>query len=81
MNADFDALRRVAAELRSPLSIGTMTPWACSYDGPNGGRFCITLHGTDPAQVLDDNCAALPGLTIDGVLHNVITQEPDGDAA
>lgn len=28
MTSDFNALRRVAAELRSPLSIGAMTPWA-----------------------------------------------------
>lgn len=65
---DFDALRR-AAEERSPLSIRSMTPWACSYDGADGHRYCITLHGSDPEQVMNDNCDTLPGLTIDGVLH------------
>ncbi|MCA0204306.1 MAG: hypothetical protein LCH92_08190 [Proteobacteria bacterium] len=66
---DFAALRRIAAEDRSPLAIGPLTPWACSYTGPDGGRYCITLHGSDPEQVVNDNLARLPGLTIDGVLH------------
>ena len=44
-----------------------MTPWACSYD-KDGRRHAITLYGTDPDQVLNDNCDTLPGLTVDGEL-------------
>ncbi len=50
---------------------GGMRPWLCEYDGP-GGRYCITLHGTDPDQVLRDNAQALPGLTVLGELHEII---------
>lgn len=48
--------------------LGGMVPWACSYDGADG-RYCIILYGTDPRQVLEDNCADLPGLKVDGRLE------------
>lgn len=47
--------------------VAGMTPWACSYDGPHG-RMAITLYGTDADQVLNDNCADLLGLSVDGEL-------------
>lgn len=55
--------------------IAGMTPWVCSYDGPNG-RYGITLYGTDPQQVLNDNCDVLPGLKVDGEL--ICTAPDDG---
>jgi hypothetical protein len=45
-----------------------MTPWVCSYDGPDGQRYGITLYGTDAQQVLNDNCGELPGFQVDGEL-------------
>lgn len=52
-----------------------MTPWTCSYDGPDG-RYSITLHGADPQQVLEDNCDLLPGLVVDGELAGTVPCPP-----
>ena len=48
--------------------IGGMKPWACSYD-KGGVRHGITLYGTSPDQVLEDNCDSLYGLTVDGEIN------------
>ena len=45
--------------------IGAMRPWICSYI-KDGKEFGITLFGTDAGQVLNDNCADLPGLQVLG---------------
>jgi hypothetical protein len=55
----------------SPLMLAGMTPWLCEYDGPDGVHG-IVLYGTDSAQVLEDNCAELPGLRIEGIVYAVI---------
>ncbi|QGH74947.1 hypothetical protein MAL1_00201 [Bacteriophage DSS3_MAL1] len=47
--------------------IAGMIPWACTYF-KDGKPFGITLYGSDEDQVLQDNCAELPGLRIDGRL-------------
>lgn len=57
----------MAIEFRDVHPIGAMKPWACSYT-KGGRRYAITLYGTDAEQVLNDHCADLPGLTIDGEL-------------
>ena len=49
-------------------SIGGMVPWVCSYDGPGGERIGITLHATDPEQIVHDHSGNLPELTVDGQL-------------
>lgn len=46
--------------------IAGMKPWACSYTKDGSTRFGITLYGTDAQQVLNDNCADLDGLRVDG---------------
>ena len=55
----------MAIEWSDTPHIGGMKPWACSYD-KGGVRYGITLYGTSPDQVLEDNCDTLPGLTVDG---------------
>ena len=52
--------------------------WACSFDRP-GGRRAITLYSSDQAQVLEDNCDELPGLTVDGKMYGSIPV-PGGEA-
>ena len=54
-------------EWKDAPRIAGMKPWACSFDGKDG-RYGITLYGTDMQQVLDDNGADLPGLSVDGEL-------------
>jgi hypothetical protein len=63
-------MREVAARAPSPLMFAGMHPWVCSYNS-KGGRYGITLYGTDPVQVWRDNEAELPGLTIDGIADEV----------
>jgi hypothetical protein len=62
---------------RSPLAIGPLTPFLCEYDGPDG-RYGIMLYGTDEKQVLEDHCAELPGLSIDGVVYERISAREGG---
>lgn len=57
-------------------SIAGLKPWACTYDGQDGARYGITLYGSDPNQVLEDNCESLPGLTVDGELDSIIPVDP-----
>lgn len=57
-------------EFEDVTPIGGMIPWLCSYDN-DGSRFSITLYGTDPQQVLENNCSSLSGLTVDGQLMMV----------
>lgn len=57
-------------------AIGGMETWVCSYS-QGGVRFGITLYGTDPEQILEDNCDALPDLVIEGRL--IATAEADDD--
>lgn len=45
--------------------IAGMVPWMCSYT-KDGARFAITLYGTNPRQVLEDNCEQLQNLCVDG---------------
>lgn len=45
--------------------LGGMTMFACEYR-KDGRRYAITLPGTSAGQVLEDNCADLPGLVILG---------------
>lgn len=45
--------------------IGPLKPFTCSYKGPDGRTYGITLYATDEAHI---NLAMLPGLTVDGVL-------------
>ena len=47
--------------------IAGMTPFMCSY-AKEGRRFSITLYGTDAEQVLEDNCAELENLSVDGIV-------------
>ncbi|GAA6176961.1 hypothetical protein [Sulfitobacter pacificus] len=47
--------------------IGGMKTWCCSYT-KDGLRYSIDLMGTDPEQVLNDNCDAFEGFTVDGEL-------------
>ena len=54
-------------EGKPPQVIAGLTPWLCSYD-KDGHRCGITLYGDSAEQVLNNNCAELPGLTVDGVL-------------
>jgi hypothetical protein len=54
------------SDLVPPQRIAGLTPWLCSYDGPDG-RYSIVLYGARAEQVLDDNSDALPGLSVDGV--------------
>lgn len=74
MTHDWDALRRVAAEERSPMTLGPFTPWLCEYQGDDGTNG-ITLRGTDPEQVWTANKDRLPGLRVIGVLHETIDGE------
>jgi hypothetical protein len=62
---------------RSPLSIGPLTPFLCEYDGPDG-RYSIMLYGTDEKQVLEEHCAELPGLSIEGVVYERISASEGG---
>ena len=48
---------------------GGMQRFMCSYTGSDGRKKCIELVGIDPDQVLEDNCAELNGLTVDGILE------------
>lgn len=48
-------------------SLAGMKPWACSCT-KDGRRFAITLYGSDAEQVLNDNCAELSELCVDGEL-------------
>lgn len=50
----------------SPLCIGPLVPWCCQYAKPDG-LYGIVLYGTDPEQVIRDNAAELPYLTIIGI--------------
>jgi hypothetical protein len=59
-----------------PQRIPGMTAWVCEYDGPDG-RYSIVLHGSDPQQILDDNCDLLPGLKVMG--EHGGTVHPGGD--
>jgi len=52
-------------EFTEPTALPGMKPWLCEYDGP-GGRYGIILHGSDPAQILNDHCETLPGLVVLG---------------
>jgi hypothetical protein len=58
-------------DLIPPQSIPALTPWLCSYDGPDG-RYEIVLYGSDADQVLNDNCDVLLGLTVDGKFEGTI---------
>lgn len=66
MTHDWEALRRVAAEERSPSAMGPFTPWQCEYRR-EGGTYSIVLYGTDPEQVWQANAGKLDGLRILGV--------------
>jgi hypothetical protein len=45
--------------------IGKMEPWACTY--VKEGRFYgITLWAVDPNQILEDWCATLTDLQVEG---------------
>lgn len=66
MSHDWEALRRVADEERSPSAMGPFTPWQCEYRGDDG-LYGIILHGTDPEQVWQANVGKLPGLRIIGI--------------
>lgn len=66
MTHDWESLRRVAAEERSPAALGPFVPWQCEYRGADG-LYSIVLHGTDPEQVWQANQARLPGLRIIGI--------------
>lgn len=56
--------------------IAGMIPWACTYF-KDGKPFCITLYGADEEQVLQDNCAELNGLRVEGRL---LASIPECDA-
>lgn len=43
-----------------------MKPWACEYIGQDGHRYGITLYGSDPEQVVNDNCDTLHDLKVLG---------------
>lgn len=49
-------------------TIAGMIPWVCSYKGTDGLTYGLTLHGTDPDQIIEDNCDQLPSLTVEGQL-------------
>lgn len=53
--------------LTPPPKIPGLTPFACSYL-KDGKEFAITLYGESEQSVLDNNCDALEGLRVDGVL-------------
>lgn len=53
------------AHLIPPVHFPGMKPWLCEYDGPDG-RYGITLHGSDPSQIVADNRSDLPGLVVLG---------------
>lgn len=60
-----------------PTSIPGTKPWLCEYDRPDG-RYGIILHASDPAQLLEDYCEDLPGLTVLGEHGGtVLAQTPD----
>lgn len=59
--------------------IGGMNPFVCSYT-KEGVWFGITLYGTSEDQVLEDNCAELDNLRIDGILiaeADAVPRQPD----
>lgn len=47
--------------------IGGMAAWCCSYE-QDGITYGITLYATDPEQLIEDNCDALPGFEVHGRL-------------
>lgn len=51
--------------LTFPQHLPGMKSWVCEYDGADG-RYGIILHGSDLAQIVRDNAAALPGLQVLG---------------
>lgn len=52
---------------KSPLQIGPLIPFACSYK--QGDKLhAITLYGLTEEQILNDNCDLIPSLKVDGVL-------------
>lgn len=55
----------------TPTKIHGLTPFVCSYTR-DGKRYGITLYGESAEQVLNANCDALDGLTVDGVLEGII---------
>ena len=57
-------------------TFGGMVPWACSYR-IDGILYGITLYGTDPVQIIEDNCDLLPDLTVEGQI--VATSDAGGD--
>jgi len=64
---------------RDVKPIGGMKPFVCTYT-KDGVPYGITLWGTDEAQVLNDNCAELDNLRIDGILiseADAIPRKPD----
>jgi len=50
--------------------------WCCTYI-KRGREFCITLPGTDPEQLVEDNKHLLRGLRVDGRL---VAEYPAGNA-
>lgn len=48
-------------------TLGPMKAWVCTYY-KDGRPYGITLYGTNPSQVVNDNKHLLPGLRIEGVL-------------
>lgn len=53
------------SDLIPPQTFPGLIPYLCEHDGPDG-RYGIILHGSDPAQIVKDNAAELPGLTVMG---------------
>ena len=59
--------------------IAGMTPWVCSYIGADGHTYGITLYGTDPDQILEDNCDLLEGLDVEGQLVATAPAVPNSE--
>lgn len=54
-----------------------LCPWLFEYDGPDG-RYAIVLHGNNPAQIIEDFCADLPGLTLLGEHGGTVYAKKEG---
>ena len=59
-----------------PQHLPGMKPWVCEYLGPDGHTYGIILHGSDAAQVLNDNAQALPGLKVLGEHGGTVGETP-----
>ena len=59
---------------KSPLMVGPLIPWLCSYKS-SIGRCSIILYGTSSDEVIENNSSILNEMKVDGILCEVLPFE------